>query len=122
MLRRIMLIAVAGVLIGVANARTLELVEGAYEAVLGDVTLPGSADGSIVVRMCATCTPTRLDVDASTRYIGADGRQKPFADFLADAARLSAVTDGERTTGVGVFYNLETGRVTRVRLYPNSVD
>jgi len=118
---RLCLIAVAGLLIGVANARTLEVVEGAYEAVLGDVTLPDGADGSLVVRMCATCTPTRLRVDAGTRYIGVNGAQKPFADFVADAELLRAA-GGEDSTGVGIFYNLETGRVTRIRLYANSVD
>ncbi len=122
MYRRLFLIAVAGTLIGAANARTLEVVEGAYEAVLGDVTLPDSADGSIVVRMCGTCSPTRLPVDSGTKYIGVDGRPKALVDFLADAELLRGATDGEHTTGVGVFYDIETGRVTRIRLYPDSVN
>jgi hypothetical protein len=120
MYRKLLLIALASTLFGAANARTLEIIEGAYEAVLGDVTLPESADGSIVVRMCGTCVPTRLDVDAGTRYIGADGRQKSFGDFLADAERLRAAAGGERTTGVGIFYEPDNGRVTRIRLYPDS--
>jgi hypothetical protein len=122
MYRKLLLIAVAGTLIGAANARTIEIVEGAYEAVLGDVTLPESADGNLVVKMCVTCASTRLEVDAGTIYIGADGRQKQLADFLVDAELLRDMVGGERSTGVGVFYDIETRRVTRVRLYPNAAN
>ena len=120
MYRSLLLIAVAGTLIGAANARTLEIVEGAYEAVLGDVTFPESTDGTLVVKMCVTCVSTRLEVDAGTVYVGADGRRKPLVDFLVDAELLRDAVGGERTTGVGVFYDIETRRVTRVRLYPNA--
>lgn len=122
MYRKLLLIAVAGTLIGTAGARTLEVVEGSYEAVLADVTLPGGIAGTLIVKMCSTCESTSLRVDSGTVYVGADGKQKPLADFLTDADLLRDTAGGERTTGVGVFYELETGRVTRVRLYANSVN
>jgi len=122
MFRKLLLIAVAGTLIGVANARTLEIVEGAYEAVLSDVILPGSIAGTLIMKMCATCESTSLRVNSDTVYVGADGREKPLADFLIDANLLRDAADVERSTGVGVFYDMESLRVTRIRLYPNSVN
>ena len=55
MFRRLLLIAAAGMLIATAGARTLEVLEGAYEAVLGDVRFPSGSAGTLTVRMCPTC-------------------------------------------------------------------
>jgi hypothetical protein len=122
MYRRLMLIAVAGALIGTASARTFEAVEGAYEAVLADVVLPGSVAGTLIIRMCATCDAMSLPVSAATGYVGPNGQSLELADFLESAVELRRVPGGEQTTGVGVFYNLETKRVTRVSLHPGAFE
>ena len=122
MYRRLLLIAAAGALIGTASAKTLEIVEGAYEAVLGDVSFPGSTAGTLIVRMCSTCDPVALRVDSATVYVGPDKKQKTFADFIEAVAQLRSATGGERTTAVGVFYNVETNRVTRVSLHAGALE
>jgi hypothetical protein len=116
MIRRLLLIATAGTLISTAGARTLEIVEGAYEAMLGDVQFPAGIAGTLRVRMCQGCESKVLQTDGTTLYFVADGRQTPLADFLAEVERVRAA-GGEGSSAVGVFYSLETGRVTRVLLH-----
>jgi hypothetical protein len=120
--RRLVLIAVAATLIGTAGARTLEIVEGAYETVLADVTFPGSIAGTLILKMCDTCDAKALAVDSGTVYVGPDGQRKPLAEFLDDVARLRAAPGGEQSSAVGVFYSLETDRVTRVRLHADALN
>jgi hypothetical protein len=122
MYRRLLLMAVTATLIGTAAAKTLELVEGAYEAELGNVSFPGSSGGLVIFRMCPTCESSALPVDSRTLYVGADGRQKPLADFLDEVARLRAAAGAERSSAVGIFYDLGTRRVTRIRLHAEVLD
>jgi hypothetical protein len=118
MYRRLLLIAAAGaLLIGTASARTLEIVEGAYEAALADVTLPGSIAGTLIVRICGTCEAKAHQVDSATVYIGPDRKPKPFAEFLAAVAQLRATPGGEQSTSFAIFYNIETNRVTKVSVH-----
>ena len=116
MFRRLLLIAAAGMLIATAGARTLEVLEGAYEAVLDDVRFPTGAAGTLTVRMCPTCEARVLQTDATTTYFAVNGGQLPLAEFLAAVERIRAAGD-ERSSPVGIFYSLETGRVTRVILH-----
>jgi hypothetical protein len=122
MYRKLLLMAATVLLAGAAPAKTLELVEGGYEAVLGDVSFPGSSAGLVVFKMCPTCESRALPADARTVYVGADGRQKPLAEFLDEVAALRATAGGDRTTAVGIFYDLEARRVTRVRLHADVLD
>jgi hypothetical protein len=117
MYRRLMLMAVAAVLIGTASARTFEALEGAYEAVLADVTFPSSIAGTLIVKMCSTCEATALSVDSGTVYVGTNGRPLPLAEFLESVAALRQAPGGEQGSAVGVYYSLETNRVTRVSLH-----
>jgi hypothetical protein len=117
MYRRLILMTFAAALIGTASARTFEAVEGAYEAVLGDVTFPSSIAGTLIVKMCSTCEATALSVDAGTVYLGTNGRPLPLVEFLESAAALRQAPGGEQGSAVFVFYSLETNRVTRVSLH-----
>jgi hypothetical protein len=120
MYRRLLLIAVAATLIGAANARTLEILEGAYEAELSEVTLPGGTAGTLIFRPpCDSCDPRVHSVDSSTTYhIGAAGPALALADFLDRVEELRELPGNERSIAVGIFYSLETNRITRIRIYP----
>jgi len=121
MLRRTLFVALALGLIGSANAaRTLEMLEGAYETVLADVILPGSTAGTLIVRMCSTCDPIAMSVSSRTTYVGTTGPMT-LADFLDHVSALRQTDTANSTTGVGVYYELGTTRVTRVSLFANAV-
>ena len=120
MYRKLLLIAVAGALIGTAGARTIEMLDGAYEATLNEVTLPGGAAGTLIFRpSCSSCEPRVHTVDSDTTYhIGPARRALPLAEFLAQVAELRQLTGSEQAIAVGIFYSLDTNRVTRIRVYP----
>jgi hypothetical protein len=92
--------------------RTLELIEGAHELVLGDVILPDSSSGLAVFKLCASCEPKGLQVASSTRYLIND-RELDLGAFL-EAVELVRDSDGGDATGVGLYYDLKTNRVTRI--------
>ena len=118
MLRKLTFLALAALpLAGLADSRTLEIVESAYEAVLADVSFPGNAAGTLVVRMCASCDPIALQVSPSTAYINTNGRALALPDFLERVAELRQAAGANRTTGVGVFYTPDSTRVTRISLH-----
>jgi hypothetical protein len=122
MFRRTLFVALALGLIGSANAaRTLEMQEGAYEVVLADVRFPGSTAGTLIIRTCATCDPIALTVSSATSYVGTTGPMT-LADFLDDVERLRASERANRTTGVGVYFELGSTRVTRVSLYAGALN
>lgn len=114
--RRTLFITLASLAFGAASAATLELVEGAYEAVLSEVTFPRSAVGTLIVRMCDSCDPYSLRVEPSTVYVGTSGPTSRM-EFLAEVEEIRN-EGGAETTFVGVFYTLGTDRVTRVSLHP----
>jgi hypothetical protein len=118
MYRRIIPLTLALLSLSAAAGQTLKLVDGAYEAVLADVTFPSSTAGNLVVKMCATCDAQVLPVDSGTAFVGANG-PVPLQDFLEKVAELRQTPNGNQTTAVGVFYNLETNRITRVSLHPH---
>jgi len=99
---------------GASATRVLELIEGAYEAMLADVVLPASTAGFVTFPPCSTCPPTSLGVDNRTVYL-VDGAALPFSDFIQAASLLTA-SGRAREAAVYVFYDLETKRVTRLAL------
>ncbi len=115
---RILSAFVAAGALAVADAasatRVIELIEGAYEALLADVVLPASTAGFVTLPPCSTCPPTSLGVDSNTVYL-VENAALPFADFLAAAGALIGSGRG-RDAAVYVFYDLETKRVTRIAL------
>jgi hypothetical protein len=97
--------------------RTLEIVgnQSVYELALRDVIMPNGAAGTTVFKLCPSCDPIGLAVNANTRYAIA-GRELAMPDFLAAVEELRAATEG--AAGVGVFYDLNTNRVMRIAVYP----
>ena len=65
-----------------ALAAKLGYMEEAYETTTLEAALPLRADGTIIVRTCATCQPATMPLTPQTRYrIG--NRDVTFADFSA---------------------------------------
>jgi hypothetical protein len=96
-----------------AQANALEMIEGAYELSLREVSLPRSAVDAASFRPCEGCSTVSLSVDSATRY-SIDGRELVLADFLQAIERIRQGPDGNAKTFVGLFYDLKTDRVTRV--------
>lgn len=97
-----------------AHYRILEKIEDSYELALDSVTLPGSTAGSIIFTPCSGCNVQSLRVSAATRYF-VNGTELAFADFEREADAIRAALD-ERDAGVGVFYDIETRYVKRIRI------
>jgi hypothetical protein len=98
-------------LTGPVSGRSLEMIEGAYEAVLADVTFPARPVGNLIVRPCTGCDPVVLSVDASTVYETSAGPVTlPELMDLVDGLRRSAPGAG---TAVTVFFALDSNKVTR---------
>jgi len=117
MIRATITLVLALSLCGVAAARTLEILEGAYELALGDVALPSSAAGAAVFAPCEGCDTVRLQVSSRTRYV-LGGRELALPDFLVAVERTRQAAGGNESTLVIVNYDLETHRVTRIAVVP----
>lgn len=66
-----------------AQIRVLEL---SYEVSPGQIVLPTSAGGGLVLRKCPTCAPATIATNANTRYQVADENLtvQEFAAFLRE--------------------------------------
>lgn len=117
MYRRLIAIAIACVSLNASAALTLQLVEGAHELFLADVSFPSSIAGNVTFKTCSSCDTQVLPVDSGTAFVGPAGAVS-LDEFRATVAELRSMPNGSQTTAVGVFYNLETNRVTRVSLHP----
>jgi hypothetical protein len=117
MYRRLIAIAIASVSLNAGAAQTLQLVEGAYELLLADVSFPSSIAGNVTFKTCSSCDTQVRPVDSGTEFVGPAGPVS-LDEFRAAVAELRSAPNGNQTTAVGVFYNLETNRVTRVSLHP----
>jgi len=95
--------------------RVLEQLEQAYELQLGQVTLPAGADGSVVFTPCSTCRTMSLRVSQATVYSVGESLVD-LATLRRQADSLRATADGQRRTGVYVFYDPASLRVTRLTL------
>lgn len=116
--RRIFALMVASLMAGTAwGARTIEFLEGSYEARLSNITFPSSTAGTLIFRPCSTCDGRAHQVDSSTVYSGPDG-PLPLDRFLDKVAELRQTAGGNESTAVGVYYSLDTNRITRVILFP----
>ena len=116
MYRRIMILALTSVLFGTASAKTFEAIEGAHEAVLADVILPGGTSGTLIFKLCDSCDATSLSVDSSTVYNGSNGPM-PLAEFRDYVAEIRLNPAANQNTAVGIYFNLDTNRVTRVSVF-----
>ena len=90
-------------------ARTVDLIEGAYEIALSGVTFPSSVGGFVRVKTCDQCEPVDLSVVSTTRYFTNTGE-------LALGEFLLAVDKAEDADAayVVVVYNLQSKQVTRI--------
>lgn len=95
-----------------AAPAALKNVENAYESEARQVTLPANPRGQVVIRACTGCKPVVLRVDDQTRYlVGAMNPPVSLAEL-----RAAAAADGADKRLVTIFYNLESGIVTRIVL------
>jgi hypothetical protein len=102
----------AAALMSAAALATVTNVENAYETDTGQVRLPSNPRGQLVIRECAGCKSVVLRVNGETRYLLAPSREPVTLEALRQA--VAAAGDDDRL--LTVFYNLETGYVTRVVL------
>lgn len=114
MKRTLLVAACTCLFLDTAVTRTLELIEGAYEARLNDVTLPREPTGTLTVRMCTACEARSLRLSAETAYLGPGGAM-PLEAFVADVSALRGTTAGDQAA-IFVFYRLGTNQVTRLSL------
>ena len=111
------LLAAATILIGTAEAREMTLVEGAYEASLGNVTMPGSTAGTVLFRTCNDCDTTGLRVSSATVF-QVSGTPMTYADFTRAVEAIRQTDGGNGMTLVAIYYDLERTTVTRINVLP----
>lgn len=102
-----------------ANAtRVMEQPERPYELSLTQITLPSSATGGLTIKACEDCAyNTHLLTSATLFYV--NNRPLSYAEFreIADEIRGSR----RENALVGVFVDVASGRVTRVKLRDRSL-
>ncbi len=108
----IMLAATALALASATATAKLKNVENAYESDTAHVLLPSSSGGQVIIRECSGCKPVVLRVNRDTTYqIAGSG-----APVSLDALRAAAAADAADSRLLIVFYNLDSGVVTRIVL------
>jgi len=80
------------------------------EATAGEIVLPSSVNGTLVMKACASCALKSYPVTAATAYLVS---RKP-----ATLAELSASVAGKPKAFVGVTYSRKTGEILAVKTYP----
>jgi hypothetical protein len=105
---RLALTAAAALATGIAVAAPqLLTIEECLETGTREVSLPGSAGGSLTANTCAGCPTLRLRFDASTAYFV--GKQRvSYTKFREAASREDVRLD--------VFYQPKTRVLTRLRI------
>jgi hypothetical protein len=100
--------------VGAAQAaRILEQPERSYELSLSQVTLPSADNGGLTVKPCASCPYSTHVLTSGTEYF-VNNRSLPFADFRRVTENMRDDSDALRKAFVGVYVDVETGRVNRV--------
>ena len=114
MVRTIVVIALLFGLFAPAQAlRVLEDVENSVELALRDLRLPADSDGTVTFRTCAACPVSTHRVTDETKYI-LNGRTLPLLEFVAGIADIRAIESVDRRALAGVFFDINTERVTRI--------
>lgn len=93
--------------------RVIEQPERPYELSLAQLTLPSSTSGGLTIKTCETCSYTTHVLTSRTEFY-VNGQLVPFAEFSRIAESLGSAQ--RESTFVGVFVNVESGRVNRVKL------
>jgi hypothetical protein len=117
MTRQILLTIALLLTLDTADAvRVIEQVEHPVELVLGDLTLPATADGdNISFSECPTCGISTHRLTTATVY-KVNRQTVAFADFLRLVAEIRQKPDGNTRSFAGVFLDIASGRVTRVEV------
>jgi hypothetical protein len=100
--------------------RVLEIVERSYELSLGDVNLPASSSGAVVVKECATCKLESLAVTGSTRYYF-NKQLMTITELQQQVAAIGQAARADGSTIVAVHYKVDTKVVTRIRVNTSNV-
>jgi hypothetical protein len=111
MLRTFLAIALTFAFGTASAARTLEVVEGAYELALPVVTFPTADGGFVRFRPCTECDAVALGVTSQTRYFTRAG-ELGRADFLVAVDDIRQTQENRAL--VIIFYDLASKRVTRI--------
>jgi hypothetical protein len=93
-----------------------QLIEGAYELSLPNVIMPNSQGGVVVFKSCRACESTGRAVDSRTRYLLGD-TELPLSEFLVAVEEMRA-SPSAKGVFVGVYYDLKTDAITRIRVVP----
>ena len=115
---RKMIIVAAGLVTISSSAwayRVLEQVEDSYELSLMAVELPRSENGTIVFQVCEECRTIALAVTNETRYI-ANGAPIGLEQLRELAAQVRTTAEGRDRAAVYITYEIDSLRVSRVRL------
>jgi hypothetical protein len=109
---RILLAIALTLAFGTASAaRTLEIVEDAYELGLPAVTFPSADGGFVRIQPCDECQSVALRVTSETQYFTNAG-QLGRADFSIAVAAIRQTHENRAL--VVVFYDVESKEVTRI--------
>ncbi len=100
-----------------AQARDLEMIEGAYEVSLGETNMPGSIAGTATFRTCATCDTIGMRVNGNTVFqVG--GAPMALPDFLIAVDDIRDSAGGNASTLVAIYYALDSNTITRINVLP----
>ncbi len=95
--------------------RTIVQTEDAYELALGEVSLPRGDTGTVIFKPCPTCTTTSMRVTRATAYF-VNGAPLALPDFLEAAEAIRRMGGGNRNTAVYLFYDIESRRISRLKI------
>ncbi len=95
--------------------RTIVQTEDAYELALGEVSLPRGDTGTVIFKPCPSCTTTSMRVTRATAYF-VNGAPLALPDFLEAAEAIRQMSGGNQRTAVYVFFNIESRRISRLKI------
>ena len=110
----ILMFAMSSIASGAA-VRVMQQAEDAYELMLGEVSLPGAAGGSVIFKACSECRTMALRVTETTVY-EVDGQLVDLKMFRELAKAFRGRRGGAIDTAVYVYYAVDSRLVTRLAL------
>ena len=101
-------------------ARVLEQPERSFEVTLSSLNVPSDAGGGLTFRNCESCAFSTHLLTSSTEY-SLNAQVVPFAEFQRIAEELRADRRASETTVVAIFVDVDSGRVTRVKIFGEAI-
>ena len=96
--------------------RVLEDTEHSAELALSQIDLPATATGILTFKACESCRVSAHRLTSMTAYV-VNGRELPFAELMRTVDEIAAVKNAAEQTLVGVFFDVQSGNVTRIALH-----